>query len=67
MRGAAHAAVLHGAAQCWDEIPPTLGPELGPGVAWEWHGVMPFVLAGFLIAAVVCSDALGHSVRSRPK
>ena len=37
MRGAAHAAVLHGAAQCWDEIPPTFGQELGPGVAWEWH------------------------------
>ena len=63
MRGTAHAAFPHGAAQRSGEIPPAVGAG-----AWSrrcmrlaWKG---FVRAGLLVAAVSCSDALGFGEQS---
>ena len=63
MRGTAHAAFPHGAAQRQSEIPPAVGAG-----AWSRRCVRlarkAFVPAGFLIAAVSCSDAVGFNEQS---
>ena len=63
MRGTAHAALPHGAAQRQSEISRAVGAG-----AWSERcmrfALADFVLAGFLTAAVSCSDALGFSEQS---